>query len=133
MSIRSWLAGETERVAVKCCEQFEEAWDGLAEGLSVLAPKGEVLDRLRARAPRSLRNSTSTKTRFVADPRWRHQDDAVAAFMEARAGILEMATGTGKTRTAVKDSSTGLSPKGTSTARLSPWTALTCSTNGPPS
>ena len=34
--------------------------------------------------------------------KWRHQDDAVAAFMKARAGVLAMATGTGKTRTALK-------------------------------
>ena len=34
--------------------------------------------------------------------RWRHQDDALAAFMRARSGVLAMATGTGKTRTALK-------------------------------
>lgn len=102
---RSWLPGESARVAIKI-EQFEEAWNGLAEGLSVLAPKGEVLDRLRARAPKRLRDKPASvpddKAPTVPDPRWRHQDEAVAAFMEAHAGILEMATGTGKTRTAIK-------------------------------
>jgi len=102
---RSWLPGESERVAIKI-EQFEEAWNGLAEGLSVLTPKGEVLDRLRARAPKRLRDKPASvpddKAPTVPDPRWRHQDEAVAAFMEAHAGILEMATGTGKTRTAIK-------------------------------
>ncbi len=34
--------------------------------------------------------------------KWRHQDDALAAFLKARAGVLAMATGTGKTRTALK-------------------------------
>ena len=33
--------------------------------------------------------------------RWSHQRDAVAAFLKAKNGILEMATGTGKTRTAL--------------------------------
>ena len=33
--------------------------------------------------------------------RWRHQKDATAAFFKAKNGILEMATGTGKTRTAL--------------------------------
>ena len=33
--------------------------------------------------------------------RWRHQPDAIAAFVSARRGVLEMATGTGKTRTAI--------------------------------
>jgi len=33
--------------------------------------------------------------------RWQHQKDAVSAFLKAKHGILEMATGTGKTRTAL--------------------------------
>jgi superfamily II DNA or RNA helicase len=33
---------------------------------------------------------------------WKHQDQAVAAFLYNQNGILEMATGTGKTRTALK-------------------------------
>jgi len=33
--------------------------------------------------------------------RWRHQKEAAAAFLKTRHGILEMATGTGKTRTAL--------------------------------
>lgn len=34
--------------------------------------------------------------------KWRHQDEAVSLFIKEKKGILEMATGTGKTRTAVK-------------------------------
>ena len=34
--------------------------------------------------------------------KWRHQDDACAVFLKHRAGVLAMATGTGKTRTALK-------------------------------
>lgn len=40
----------------------------------------------------------------VAQPRgdrWKHQKEAAASFLKARCGILEMATGTGKTRTAL--------------------------------
>lgn len=32
---------------------------------------------------------------------WEHQEDAVRSFLKAKHGILEMATGTGKTRTAI--------------------------------
>lgn len=100
---RDWEPGEQARVTVKI-EQFDEAWDNLAEGLSVLSPSRDVLTRLRERAPRSRPTSvTSTPAPPpVNDPRWAHQDEAVAAFLDARAGILEMATGTGKTRTAIK-------------------------------
>lgn len=37
----------------------------------------------------------------IAD-KWRHQDEALAEFLKTRAGVLAMATGTGKTRTALK-------------------------------
>jgi superfamily II DNA or RNA helicase len=33
--------------------------------------------------------------------KWRHQDKALAIFLENKSGVLEMATGTGKTRTAM--------------------------------
>lgn len=101
---RSWVEGEVERVVIKV-EQFDEAWNGVAEGLKVFAPKGEVLDRLRARAPRKLPERARRKPESsveVSDPRWRHQDEAVETFMADKAGILEMATGTGKTRTAIR-------------------------------
>jgi superfamily II DNA or RNA helicase len=101
---RSWVNGEIDRIAIKI-EQFEEAWEGIASGLKVLAPKGDVLDRLRTRAPHKLPSGpaqSGSGSATATDPRWRHQDEAVAAFMAARAGILEMATGTGKTRTAIK-------------------------------
>ena len=35
------------------------------------------------------------------DSKWRHQDDARAAFLKHERGVLEMATGTGKTKTAL--------------------------------
>jgi superfamily II DNA or RNA helicase len=35
------------------------------------------------------------------DARWQHQRDAISEFLKAKHGILEMATGTGKTRTAL--------------------------------
>ena len=44
----------------------------------------------------------SDKASITVDDKWRHQKEAVAAFLKARHGILEMATGTGKTRTAEK-------------------------------
>ncbi|MCS3940381.1 superfamily II DNA or RNA helicase [Salinibacter ruber] len=34
--------------------------------------------------------------------KWRHQDEAISSFLEEKQGVLEMATGTGKTRTALR-------------------------------
>lgn len=102
---RSWVDGEAGRIGVKL-EQFEEAWAGMAHGLAVFEPHGPVLDRLRARAPRKMpRSAPDLPPPPVAEPAsnmWRHQDEALETFIAAKAGILEMATGTGKTRTAIK-------------------------------
>jgi superfamily II DNA or RNA helicase len=99
---RSWVAGEEERVRVKA-EQFDEAWTDSAIGLKVLSPSPAVLERLRERAPKAKDQIAAVPPAGPeTDPRWRHQEEAVAAFLDARAGILEMATGTGKTRTALK-------------------------------
>jgi hypothetical protein len=100
---RSWMPGESERVATKI-EQFDEAWDGNASGLSVLAPSPDVLGRLRSVGASRINAPTRAPSPDVlpSDPRWRHQEEAIEALLEARTGVLEMATGTGKTRTAIK-------------------------------
>lgn len=98
---RSWADGEGERVDVKAA-QFDEAWLNRAAGLAVLPPTKAVLERLRERAPRERPAARTDRPSEQSDPRWAHQDEAVAAFLAARGGILEMATGTGKTRTALK-------------------------------
>ncbi len=101
---RSWVPGEQERVEVKL-DQFLEAWANQAQGLSVLEPSSSVIARLIERAPKTKPTSKNTEPSekgIQVDPRWQHQDDAVSAFLKSKAGILEMATGTGKTRTALK-------------------------------
>lgn len=48
-------------------------------------------------------NTTKDKSNIPApDNLWHHQDEAVRAFLARPGGILEMATGTGKTRTALR-------------------------------
>ena len=44
----------------------------------------------------------SVKQDEIEAHKWRHQDDALKVFIEKKAGILAMATGTGKTATAIK-------------------------------
>lgn len=98
---RSW-AGESERIAIKA-DQFDEAWTNKAAGLEVKAASDDVIARLKARAPeRFPKRKPALLPAPAPDERWRHQDDALAAFVAARAGVLEMATGTGKTRTTLK-------------------------------
>ena len=99
---RSWVAGDAERVGTKVA-QFEEAWENEAEGLEVETPTAETVAKLRARAPAKLPRRRALKgSDEAARRRWRHQEEAVEAFLAKRSGVLEMATGTGKTRTTLK-------------------------------
>ena len=99
---RTWVAGDPGRVATKVA-QFDEAWENEAEGLDVERPSAETVARLRAKAPRTLPGGRGfAPAERSEDRRWRHQEEAVEAFLEQRSGVLEMATGTGKTRTTLK-------------------------------
>lgn len=94
---RSWIPGDAQRVATKS-SQFDEAWKGDAQGLEIVPLSEQALSRIRevARSPRE------AAPKPAATGMWKHQDEAVARFMAARRGILEMATGTGKTKTALR-------------------------------
>src|SRR5690606_9581806 len=76
-----------------------QAWNGLASGLEVVGLSERMLHRIKQMAPETRPGQRITS---ISDPRWRHQDEALTRFLKVRHGILEMATGTGKTRTALK-------------------------------
>jgi len=99
---RDWIQADAERVAVKQ-KQFDTAWTGDASGLKIRSLSPATMAYIRERAndypsppdgphnPQTPENNT-----------WRHQDEAIEAFLHKERGILEMATGTGKTRTTLK-------------------------------
>jgi superfamily II DNA or RNA helicase len=102
----SW--SDSERARLKLTH-FEQLWSNTTPGVEVFPfPEAARLELLRiiqhgaetpnygARAGLSGREDGSQKTK------WRHQDDALQEFLEAERGVLNMATGTGKTRTALK-------------------------------
>ena len=99
---RSWVEADARRIEVKR-EQFEEAWEGRAEGLEVAGLSSETLQRIRRVAPR---HRPAPPDRPIPPPAsenpWEHQQEAMSCYLDARKGILEMATGTGKTRTALR-------------------------------
>lgn len=96
---RSWIPSDAQRVLTKT-SQFDEAWNGQAEGLEVVTLSAAALGRIRevARAP----HIAAPASNRAPSGMWKHQDEAIARFMAARRGILEMATGTGKTKTALR-------------------------------
>lgn len=99
---RDWVPADTERVSIKR-KQFEEAWNGTAAGLKVrqLSPEAMALIKERAGDTPPIGGSRKAPEQH-ADSKWRHQDEAITAFKQHERGVLEMATGTGKTRTALR-------------------------------
>lgn len=96
----SWVdPREAERVAAEA-KRFERLWNNIDPNVRTYEMPEAIrrnLIEFRDRAPRPY---SAPKAR-ADDDRWRHQRQALARFLEERAGVLEMATGTGKTRTAI--------------------------------
>jgi superfamily II DNA or RNA helicase len=94
---RSWVPSDVQRVRIKS-EQFDAAWCGEASGLHVAQLSPATLAQVKERATSNPNGDTDAPK----DPKWRHQDEAIEVFLNTKRGILEMATGTGKTRTAIE-------------------------------
>lgn len=107
---RNWIEAEVSRVETKE-KQFDEAWKNSAVGLLVYKLSEKVLNQIKSysndfektpKKPQVNEPSTDYKGRnTLADTLWDHQKEAFDEFLDKKAGILEMATGTGKTRTAI--------------------------------
>lgn len=99
---RSWDAADARRVEDKAAE-FDSIWEGLErDHVEVLCLTEDALKRVKEWSERHPPEDIAQKVRPNADDGlWEHQRKAVAAFLEKQRGILEMATGTGKTRTAL--------------------------------
>jgi superfamily II DNA or RNA helicase len=95
----SWM-GDREALRVTDeAKRFDRLWQNHDPNVRTYDVPDAVQRRLieyRERAPRPYRRPPPSQ-----DHRWRHQKEALAIFLEKRRGILEMATGTGKTRTAI--------------------------------
>ena len=80
-------------------DHFEELWNRRDKGVDVYSfPEAARQKLLRI----CEEHQSRTSRRASENNRWRHQEEAVAIFLSAERGVLNMATGTGKTRTARK-------------------------------
>lgn len=100
---RSWVPEDASRlIAVE--EDFDEQWNKDDELLTVVPLSKDSLHLIQERAA-GLEFDGSERTPRQPereDRKWRHQKEAASAFVAARKGVLEMATGTGKTKTALR-------------------------------
>ncbi len=95
----SW--SEQKRAKAKL-KHFEVLWNGTAAGTKIYEfpdAAREMLIRVVTEASGSSQGRSQTAGGIVL---WDHQTEAITEFLNARCGILEMATGTGKTRVALE-------------------------------
>jgi len=85
-------------------ERFDAIWENEKEGVhAITLPDSIELDIAQLRdADDRPYDQPSEVQKLQSAYRWRHQEEAVNAFLDAEHGILDMATGTGKTRTSRK-------------------------------
>jgi hypothetical protein len=84
--------------------RFDQIWDNRKPGVySLSLPDSIALDiaELRNHDNRPYKDPPESR-KLKSVFRWRHQEEAVNAFLGEGSGILHMATGTGKTRTSLK-------------------------------
>lgn len=81
-------------------ERFKHLWDGSDENLLIFTPDEAIRQKIFELRKKDRPYCISDAP--PEDARWIHQDIAVDKFVQCRHGILEMATGTGKTRTALR-------------------------------
>lgn len=94
----SWDSNSIARAERKQAH-FETIWDRKDEGVEVYsfpeAAQKKLLQVCGEWEAGQRQNHQNNK-------KWRHQDEATATFLASERGVLNMATGTGKTRTALK-------------------------------
>ena len=123
---KSWIDGQKEYVQ-DIEEMFDKAWEDKLPGLKTKKMNKKVLDMISSYAPTDIKKhfkDHNIKTKFdeiqiinnnqkeklstnkenyldTVDQKWSFQEKARKIFIEKKWGLLEMATGTGKTRTAL--------------------------------
>ncbi|WP_459557671.1 DEAD/DEAH box helicase family protein [Lacunimicrobium album] len=96
----SW---EDDSRALAKRRHFELLWEGKARGADTFSfPEAVKRDLLRIFEDSQEARQFNVRTPATSTGRlWPHQSEAVQHFLDKRRGVLEMATGTGKTRTAL--------------------------------
>ena len=107
---KSWLGENDLNVIKKREATFFNAWNGKSNNFITRPLSIKNLNRLSIRPEKRFKGNgfknnvpeTDDRTTENKKNKWAFQEEAVNIFLEKKAGILEMATGTGKTRTTFK-------------------------------
>jgi superfamily II DNA or RNA helicase len=107
MVFRSWIQEDKDR-GLSVIDDVDSDWESKNEYIEVFKLSEKALKLIKTGAPekRPLPPKEVPPKPVVqpepAQNMWKHQDEAITHFMAERRGILNMATGTGKTQTSLK-------------------------------
>ena len=112
MTRQSWISEYDLKIINDLEHDFKRSWNNDSKNIETRPLTQANLDRLekagdkfnkKSKSFSQVKSDTKFKTQEqTKDNKWSFQDDAVKIFLEKKSGILEMATGSGKTRTAFK-------------------------------
>jgi len=108
---KSWEIEDTKRVR-GIVEDIDADWNGSNDSIMVYELSPNALEIIKKCSPQERPRRQQKEEKPIVDEidrnevglvkLWPHQEAAVQAFLEEKRGILEMATGTGKTTTALE-------------------------------
>ena len=103
---RSWIQGDYER-GMSVINDIDQDWMSENDYIEVFKLSDEALKIIRTNAPnkrpfKSIKNDIIVNNPLPVINKWKHQDEAIDKFLNLKRGILNMATGTGKTKTSLK-------------------------------
>lgn len=99
----SWMSDREDQRIEQHEKRFDNIWVNAKQGVhSISLPDSISLDIAELRNDDRPYHNPSESKKMTSAYRWRHQEVAVNKFLKNGHGILEMATGTGKTRTSIK-------------------------------
>ena len=106
---KSWIGENDINIITKREKTFYNAWNNKSLNFITRPLSLKNLNLLTTRPERRFQKNinkiipkSENENPKPKDDKWSFQEDAVNIFLEKKAGILEMATGTGKTRTTFK-------------------------------
>jgi superfamily II DNA or RNA helicase len=103
---RSWIQGDYDR-GMSVVNDIDQDWKSENDYIEVFKLSDEALKIIRTNAPnkrpiKNINNQIIVNNPLPIVNKWKHQDEAVDKFLNLKRGILNMATGTGKTKTSLK-------------------------------
>ncbi len=111
---RSWVTGDKERLQ-GVIEDVDWDWEEANPFIEYYSLSQDTIDLIKKLSPGKRPKPDNPKVKpqkpsvkpiedvtKINDYLWRHQKEAITEFLEHKVGVLEMATGTGKTTTALE-------------------------------